>query len=32
MSVEFAKDKDELSFDDLVKDIKVNYARTFSGV
>jgi hypothetical protein len=25
MSVEFAKDKDELSFDDLLEDIKNNY-------
>ena len=25
MSVEFAKDKDELSFDDLLKDIRSNY-------
>jgi hypothetical protein len=25
MSVEFAKDKDELSFEDLVSDIQTNY-------
>ena len=27
MSVEFAKDKDELSFDDLVKDIRTHYEK-----
>ena len=27
MSVEFAKDKSELSFDDLLKDIKTQYAK-----
>ena len=27
MSVEFAKDKNELSFDDLLKDIKTQYAK-----
>jgi hypothetical protein len=25
MSIEFAKDKNELSFDDLLKDIRSNY-------
>jgi hypothetical protein len=28
MSIEFAKDKDELSFNDLLKDIQTNYERT----
>jgi hypothetical protein len=27
MSVEFAKDKSELSFEDLLKDIKTQYAK-----
>jgi hypothetical protein len=27
MSVEFAKDKDELTFEDLVKDIRDNYEK-----
>jgi hypothetical protein len=27
MSVEFAKDKDELSFDDLLEDIRTHYEK-----
>ena len=28
MSIEFAKDKDQLTFEDLVKDIRNNYEKT----